>query len=136
MYCVSDIPHQAVQIAIIVFGLSITATKISILCLYHRLFPTPFFRSATISLGVLCVIWLIAIESILIFKCVSMTSSRVNWIQASTCIDFKRYFLAANITETLLDFGILCLPLQVVSTLQLPPRQKMVLYMTFLVGGL
>lgn len=136
MCCVSNIPHQPVQIALIVFGVSITATKISILCLYHRLFPTPLFRSATISLGVVCVLWLVAIESIFIIKCVSMTSFWVNWMQARTCINFKRYFLAANITETLLDFGILCLPLQVVSSLQLPPRQKMVLYMTFLVGGL
>lgn len=136
MCCVSNNPHQPVQIAIIVFGVSITATKISILCLYHRLFPTPLFRSATILLGIVCVLWLIAIESIFITKCVSMTSFWVNWTQAYTCIDFKRYFLAGNITETILDFGILCLPLQVVSSLQLPLRQKMVLYMTFLVGGL
>lgn len=112
------------------FGVSITATKLSILCLYHRLFPTPLFRRATVLLGVICVLWLIAIEIIILLKCKPMTTLQ------HSCFNLGKYFLGAEITETIFDFAILVLPLRVVSSLQLPPRQKMVLYMTFLVGGL
>ena len=117
------------------FGISITATKIAILCLYFRLFPTPLFRRATVLWGVICVLWLIAAE-IAILQCLSMTAARDDPMKVRACHNSEKYFLAANITETILDFAILCLPLRVVSSLQLPSRQKLVLYMTFLVGGL
>lgn len=118
------------------FGVSITTTKISILCLCHRLFPTPLFRRATVLLGVVCVVWWIVIEVILIAKCTPMAAFLDAQVQAHPCINFESYFLAANITETILDFATLCLPLRAVASLQIPPRQKTILYMTFLVGGL
>lgn len=128
-----DVMNRAVKTAIMTFGVSITATKISILCLYHRLFPTPVFRRATVLLGVICVLWLMAAEIVFGLQCMSILGF---WDKrAHSCIDVERYFLSTNITETIIDFAILCLPLRVVSSLQLPPRQKTVLYMTFLVGG-
>lgn len=132
----SNNPQQFTQTVIMIFGASITATKISILCLYYRLFATPLFRRATISLGVVCVLWLIAMEIAIILACKHMTVIGDPQAQIYSCYNFEKFLLSANITETILDFAILCLPLRVVSSLQLPSQQKMVLYLTFLVGGL
>lgn len=125
MCCVSDNPHQSIQPVLTIFGVSITATKISILCLYHRLFPTVLLRRATVLLGVICILWLIAFEVVISLNCISFSS-----------VNIKGFFFAVSIAETILDFAVLCLPLRVVSSLQISPRQKMGLYMTFLVGGL
>ncbi|MCJ1470575.1 hypothetical protein MMC07_009221 [Pseudocyphellaria aurata] len=118
-----------------VFGASITATKISILCLYYRLFATPLFRHATILLGVFCVLWLIATEIAILLLCMRVTDDEYSQLLFFGSFNWNCYFLSINITETILDFAILVLPLGVVSSLQLPLRQKMVLYLTFLVGG-
>lgn len=133
MCCVSNGPHQSVETSIMLFGVSITATKISILCLYYRLFPRLLFRRATIILGVTCVLWLLTIGTVFLLKCMPMATLGN---KQHSCINFEKYFLAANITEIIFDFAILCLPLRAVSYLPFPLRQKIAVYMTFLVGGL
>ncbi len=52
------------------------------------------------------------------------------------CTDFGIFFLVTSIVDLLLDVSLLCLPLWVISHLQLQRKQQITLAMIFLLGGL
>ncbi|MCJ1348945.1 hypothetical protein MMC31_007178 [Peltigera leucophlebia] len=52
------------------------------------------------------------------------------------CLNFDKFFLGITLAEILINVAILCLPLRVISGLQLPMRHKIPLFITFLIGGL
>lgn len=111
------------------FAVSITGVKLSLLSLYHRIFTTVWVRRSSIALSVLCVLWLIVIVVGSIFVCYFT-------LNPYRCIDFSLFFLVLSLAEVLIDIAILCLPLGMIPGLKLPLQHKIVLYVTFLVGGL
>ncbi|MCJ1468850.1 hypothetical protein MMC07_007480 [Pseudocyphellaria aurata] len=120
----------AIRIDLPLFGVSITCVKLSLLSLYHRIFMTVWVRRSSIALSVLCVLWLMVVVVGSIFVCY--------WTfeYPYRCINFSLFFLTMSIVEVLIDIAILCLPLRMISGLGLPLQHKIVLYVTFLVGGL
>ena len=52
------------------------------------------------------------------------------------CVLLGIFILAQELTNVLLDLTILILPISVIQNLQLPARQKWMLSLIFLLGGL
>lgn len=124
-------------IAEIVFVLTITPVKISVLCFYRNAFSTPRFRRATYYMSALCVAWLISGFWVTIFQCRPVRA--VYDLKAAAgahCISFKNFAFAHEVINTLTDICILALPLFMIRKLQLPTRRKVQLVSIFLTGGL
>ena len=108
-------------------------TKISIMLLYIRLFPTTqFILKARILLGIVTAC---SVEAILtgIFSCIPVDSF---WDLSIACHCIPRGFLwffnaALNIVT---DLAIMILPIPVLSNLKLPQRQKVAIMLIFTVG--
>ncbi|KAI9782522.1 MAG: hypothetical protein M1816_001860 [Peltula sp. TS41687] len=125
---------KALYIIVPVYVLCVTAIKISILCLYRRLFPIQAFRRMSYVVDVLCVLWLIAAELASLLACIP---ARKFWdpLSSGRCLNFNTYFLGIEVANTIIDVIILCLPLHMIRNLHLPFRQKIALSMIFLVGA-
>lgn len=52
------------------------------------------------------------------------------------CMNFEIFFLVVIVIDLVIDVSLLCLPLWVVSTLQLNRRERVILIAIFLFGGL
>lgn len=126
---------QSAYIGIQIYVITISAVRISILCLYRRVFTTSSFRRATTVLGATSVAWLFAAGIASINTCMPIERFWNNKISGH-CLNFDKIFLGITLAEILLNVAILCLPLPVISALQLPLRHKIPLFVTFLIGGL
>lgn len=135
----TDAVSQNIYITEIVFGTTITAVKISILCFYRSIFATPSFRRKTLILGIICVLWFIITLFIIIFQCspISGAWDSVFQIKNKTkCIPIPGFIFGYELSNVLLDICILCLPIYMIRRLQLPTRRKISVGSIFLLGGL
>ncbi|MCJ1394480.1 hypothetical protein MMC18_007358 [Xylographa bjoerkii] len=112
-----------------------TATKISILFLYRRIFVTPKFHLVTIPVICMVIFWCVGSLFPTIFQCQPMAAAW-NPTMAGTCINVPKLFLAGTIANLLTDVIILCLPSPVIWSLKLSRRKQLVVSGVFLVGGL
>lgn len=80
-------------------------------------------------------LWYIAAQISIIFICLPVEKFWTLTLPGR-CLDFNSYFLTIGIVETTIDVVILTLPIRMISTLQLSPRDKMILSAIFLLGGL
>ena len=133
-----DVTHMFMQVVYVSVFLSIATTaaaKISILCLYRRIFTTKTFRRNSLLLGLVVVGYWITSTFGSIFQC--------NPIQAAykpslpgKCFDYASFFLGLEIVNCLLDILILYLPIQVIQTLQMSMAKKIQLSFLFVLGSL
>lgn len=111
--------------------------KISILLLYRRIFPTQAIKNATLVIGVACVMWAIAAVCCVIFQCHPISGA---WtpedLFTDRCIDLRTYFQCVSGAHMGFDIIILCMPLRMISKLELPVDQKLMLSGIFMIGGL
>lgn len=69
--------NQSVYIAILIYAISNSAVRVSILYLYRRVFTVSPFRHATTILGITCVTWLVAAEIALnVYRCIDFGTER------------------------------------------------------------
>ena len=54
----------------------------------------------------------------------------------ASCLVYGNYIIGYEITNVLLDICILCLPVWMIKSLQLPRAKKLVIGCVFLLGGL
>lgn len=110
-------------------------TKISILCLYRRIFSVPSFKRASLLVGLLVVLWWTAATVADIFSCMPV---QLLWDLSleGRCFDFNIFWFSMGVLETIIDIIILVLPIKMVLALQLSKRNKIVLSGIFLLGGL
>ena len=115
--------------------LVITCAKLSVLCLYHRVFVTNTFRRWTFVMGVICLVWAIAAVIAVIFKCTPISAS---WKIPSVgrCISYSYLVAVVEALNCLQDLVIVCMPIGVIRRLQLPLKKKILLGVVFLLGGL
>ncbi|MCJ1266221.1 hypothetical protein MMC22_006104 [Lobaria immixta] len=118
---------KSIRVNTPLFAMTITGVKLSILSLYYRIFSFRRFRLATLALGGVCAVWLLALVLCSVFACFEPSSSH--------CIDYSTFYLILSLVETLIEVTILCLPIRMIAGLQLPVRDKIVVLITFLVGG-
>ncbi|MCJ1382559.1 hypothetical protein MMC17_005672 [Xylographa soralifera] len=113
---------------------AIAMTNISILCLYRRIFTTPYFRKLSLGLIFTNVIWVIPATIVEIFICTPVRSFWDFSVQGS-CIFFSTFWIVICTVELVLDVAILILPIGEISHLQLSLRKKLLLSLIFLLGG-
>lgn len=93
------------------------------------------FKRCTIVVGVLaCCSWVTIVFGV-IFYCVPMKKLWTPSVPGH-CTDFGAFYLSMAIIDLLLDVFLLCLPLWVISHLQLPRKHQWSLAIVFLLGGL
>ena len=119
----------------VLYALNITLTKVSILFLYGRLFPTKRLLLVAKILGGIVASWCLTNVLVTIFQCHPISGA---WEPSpeSRCIAYFDFQVGISIANTITDFIILCLPLHMVWRLSLPARQKVVLSCIFLLGSL
>jgi hypothetical protein len=107
----------------------------SVLLLYIRIFSIRKFRVVSqIVLGVV-VAWTVAFFFATLFQCYPITAF-VEPFYGKKCIDTIAFWYAGGITDIVLDFIILILPIPMVLGLQLPLKQKLAVLLLFLLGSL
>jgi len=118
-----------------IYKVVIGFNKISILCLYLRIFVDRSFR-------ILCFINLSVVVAFTtgatfatIFQCVPIAASWDKSVEAE-CTDSTAFWYAWCIINIVTDVAILALPVREVWQLQLPSREKIGLLAVFSLGAL
>ena len=131
-------PHVSPQVIFVSISFSIATTataKISLLCLYRRIFTTKTFRRNSLLLGLLAVGYWVASTLGSIFQCSPVQAAYVGSL-SGRCINYAAFFFGFEIVNCLLDILLLCLPLQVIQTLQMSTSKKVQLSFIFVLGSL
>ena len=117
------------------YAVNVTLVKMSILCLYHRLFAVSSFRRINYGVGTFCLVWFVAAFIGDLLYCRPI---RQFWdpTAGGSCFNFPNFFLAMELIDLLLDVVIIALPLKTISGLHLSLRKKLALLGIFLLGGL
>ncbi|KAI9803327.1 MAG: hypothetical protein M1825_002118 [Sarcosagium campestre] len=119
----------------ILYPLTLTFTKLSILLLYWRLFPTRGFRLGTYIVGAIVVIWWLEVELVTIFQCKPISYL---WDKSGKgrCLDLRGAFSIANAPPNIgIDVILLAMPIGKVWQLRVEKRVKIALSGVFLLGS-
>lgn len=125
---------KSLYISFVFYFVTVAAIKMSILWFYRRIFAIESFRRVALISMVVVVIWFLGAELTNILVCLPVQSFWNPTVKGH-CLNFDLFFLVIGIIETVIDLFILILPVPVISTIQLPPRSKIMLYGIFLLGG-
>jgi hypothetical protein len=115
--------------------MTLYAVKMSVLVFYHRfIFVKEACRRAVLILMVISTIWLIAIQIANLLTC-RPVDAYWHRDKEQRCASVNVFLLVINITDTILDFVIVILPIHMASELQLPMRTKVAVGGMFGLGG-
>lgn len=120
----------------ILYFLTITPAKISVLFLYGRLFPTRMLLLVAKVVGAACVAWCVASVLVTVFQCSPIAGAWDPSINPQCINYFSQFQLGVAISNMLTDIIILCMPLHIIWRLLLPARDKVILSGMFLLGSL
>jgi len=121
----------------ILYSIALTSTKISILTLYHGLFPGKTFTQLLYGLGAFCIAWGISVFFVAIFSCTPIHGFWDILMQPPPkCINNKAFYIGLSVPNILADIAILSLPVTKVWHLQMSRRSKIAVSGMFLLGGL
>jgi hypothetical protein len=112
-----------------------TAMKLSILTLYHRVFPQKWLSWSAISMAILVMSWGLYSLFITIFQCNPIAMVWDTTITDGSCIDRDAAQLASAIVHVLTNFGILLLPALLLWKLDVSNVNKWLLLFSFSIGG-
>ncbi|CAG8048755.1 unnamed protein product [Penicillium olsonii] len=117
-----------------IYVTALAITKISILLMYARIFPTRGFRIASIILGVVSISWAIAIIFVSVFQC---TPIKRAWDPTTpgTCINLKASFIGNAVPNIVTDIAILSLPVRAVWGLHANLVHRLSVIGMFLLGS-
>lgn len=118
----------------IMYLTNVSLFKLSLLCLYSRIFPVQTVRTGGYILGSVAISWTIACNLAAIFQCTPRNKLWEPWLEG-TCINLFLTFLCVSVPNILCDIGILCLPMPQVWKLQTNFVQKAFLTGIFLLGS-
>ena len=134
---VNNLGLQLLYIAELLFIWGITLAKVSILALYASVFTTRKFRLAKDIVLMFCLLWCIAMTVVSVVQCIPLWDA---WnplrLTEGKCVFFGLYTLFEELTNVVLDIVILLLPIFMIRKLHLPARQRWILSVIFLLGGL
>lgn len=123
----------------VVFILTVGLPKLSALALYARAFgsresSTPLWRATLWTTITLTVMWVLGALLATILQCLPI---RAFWDPTSVsprCVDISMLFVGTSVTDAIIHFPILLLPVQPLINLNIPRRQKLLIVGLFLVG--
>lgn len=117
------------------YYLTVMTTNISILFLYRRIFATETFRRISLVMIFINIAWCIPGTLVEIFICTPIKNA---WdlTEDGKCITFGTFWLSIVIAELVIDIMILALPIHEIVKLKICWKQKYLVSMMFLLGGL
>lgn len=113
-------------------------TKITILCLYLKVFPSkPFRLTAYATIGV-CVVFFLVFALGTIFHCLPVSYTWTSWTGETKghCINFNAFAWAHAIVNIILDLFVIIMPIPQLLGLALGTRRKVHVVLMFSVGFL
>ncbi|MCJ1259543.1 hypothetical protein MMC24_007381 [Lignoscripta atroalba] len=116
---------------------ALAVTKYSIMLFYWRIFKTPHFKAALITIAVLVTAWFIAIGVAGITECLPVSDLWEVFLtgRPGRRISLSKFFLGSAIPNIITDWTLLVMPLPLVWRLRIPNSQKIGLTTIFLLGG-
>lgn len=125
---------QSLFAAIQLYIWSLCLVKVSLLVQYRRIFMVQWLQRTSIVLIAIAVVWNMAQSVLVSFGCVPMGLLRP-WM-ADTCLDsLTIWYIAAGMNIST-DFIVFLIPIPLINSLQLPTRQKVLLFLVFCLGFL
>ncbi|KAI0003169.1 hypothetical protein F4779DRAFT_602139 [Xylariaceae sp. FL0662B] len=125
---------QLEYISAFVFETANISSKISLLCLFRRIFTTNTFLKWSLGVLGLCVAWYLSAFFSTTFQCWPIHDT---WTSATqdNCIDLVGFLMGYEIGNMICDIAIICLPIRMIHLLQLSRSQKVLLSGIFALGG-
>ncbi|KAF2245034.1 hypothetical protein BU26DRAFT_434462 [Trematosphaeria pertusa] len=119
----------------IIYNAAIPFIKVSILLLYHRIFPQQWLNRALLWLGSFILAYSIAQIFADIFQCIPVDSL---WGASPNryCINYPLLIKICGVINILTDVAILALPMPSLLKLNLSASRKRLLMITFSIGGI
>ncbi|KAK4191508.1 major facilitator superfamily domain-containing protein [Podospora australis] len=120
----------------ILYNPALMATKSSVLVFYLRLAKNTQKILRMCSWGLLIIVNLagIILTFMNIFQCKPISAAWDIHVKAISCIPLLTEFICSAPVNVTTDLAILALPIPVLTSMRLPPRQKMILVLTFSLG--
>lgn len=119
----------------IIYVWNLAWTKLSLLCMYYRIFRFPFFKKQVICVGAYVVIWAVCVSFLFTFICVPVEKLWHPDIEGR-CVSELGVWLANASSTIFSDVIILLLPIPQVWRLQLKTFEKVGLTLVFGLGFL
>ena len=118
------------------YTICVATIKISVLISYNWIFGRlKWFRYAVFTIGALVCIWFFGVFFSVLFQCTPVDKA---WqpMKPGHCIEFTPFLWANSISNTILDYSILLLPVLPVWNLQMGTVQKVLVLFSFSLGSL
>ncbi|PNY18832.1 Uncharacterized protein TCAP_07485 [Tolypocladium capitatum] len=127
---------QTALAASIIYAISITFSKLSLLAFYLRVFPNQAsFRRAVFALvGAVCADT-VAYILVAVFRCRPVAAAWNLPMMPGQCIENLAPMMVLSVADIIIDVVILCLPIPVMVSLSIQPRQKVMLTLLLATGG-
>ena len=116
--------------------LSLTATKLSILFFYNRIFPSKTFATLSIITGAIQIAWAIAVCFTTIFSCSPVAFYWDKFIPSGSCLNIYTMGYGFTGVNIVTDVVVLLLPVPSLSKLQMSLPKKLNIIGIFILGGL
>ncbi|KAF5864577.1 hypothetical protein ETB97_007410 [Aspergillus alliaceus] len=109
--------------------------KLSILALYKRLFSTPPMILAANIVAGFVLLWAVSIWVVGAMLCLPVNKFWNPSVEGS-CLDSAKFYYGMQIPNILTDAVLLVMPMKLVWSLPISRRQRLLLSLVFIVGGL
>ncbi|KAG4435113.1 hypothetical protein IFR05_009400 [Cadophora sp. M221] len=119
--------------SILLYNFALAVVKVSILLQYRRIFTAPATQKACVVGLVVIVCWAITQIFLNAMICMPVASFWDPTIQGK-CIPFLPIWYTYAVVNIITDFSIFILPLPALKSLQLPKKQKIILFVIFGLG--
>lgn len=113
--------------------IAVALVKLSVLCLYGRLFGTTKFPISVKIFLILTVCWLISFLFATLFQILPIWC---NWIACPPTSNYPVMYLLCSVTDILLDVSMLCLPAYFIRRLRVSRSKKVGITAIFGLGVL
>jgi hypothetical protein len=136
-YLLRLIPTPAPQILFslqLLYTVAITSTKLSILELYRKIFPSTTMMLCCVSTQAIVVMWALATIFVALFLCQPIAFNWDNTIPGGECGDTLASWKSTGIVNIITDIVVLLLPIPPLYKLQMALYQKIAIMATFTLG--
>lgn len=121
----------------ILYFTNVTAIKVSILLMYHRIFSVDkSFRLQSLLLGVVVLAFWLAATVAMILHCRPIAHRWTTLWSDEYCFNLNLFWMITGVIEVVIDTVILALPIRLVLGLRLSRKDKVSVVFVFLLGGL
>ncbi|KIX04390.1 uncharacterized protein Z518_05258 [Rhinocladiella mackenziei CBS 650.93] len=120
----------------ILYMVVVGLTKMAILLLYWRVFPTQPFRNVVLVTLVVCVAYMLAFALATTFHCSPISYTWTSWTGETRgrCFNFNHFAWAHAIINIVFDLWVILLPVPMLFRLHMGRRRKIHLFLMFSVG--